>query len=503
MPALNRFQNKLTVSLGGFSFLASLVMLASFVGLLTLPSLRGPHVVAFLAYFMLAGSAYILAVIRLDRDRLPLTILWVFAILFRLVVSLTKPTLSDDVFRYIWDGHLLSQWINPYALPVNSSLLDSYSTSLRELVNHNWMASPYLPFSQLLFAIVHQVAPESVKAFQIASLFLDLMTAWLLMDMLARVGISKRQLLIYLWNPLVIIEFSHGAHVVDALMIFLIILTFWLLLKAKPDLSRQIWFKTASAISLAAATLTKGLPLILLSVVWRRWDWKRLLLYVSIIFAGISIFAINAGLGLSGDQEGKGVFGATRIYLSWWNFNSGIYHWLEVGLSGYQTPGAVPIEIVGERPIQLARVITGGLTILATFVTAWLSWRLDNLISTDHTKQTLFMMRLAALPIGAYLLFTSTVHPWYVTLIIPFLPFFTPVLAEPTWIKRSIWPWIYLSLAVSLSYLTYINPDELREFYLVRLIEYVPLYLLLGWALWPIFFHRFKLSSKDHISKFN
>lgn len=503
MPALYRFQNKLNIRLGGFSFLAGSVMLASFAGLLSLPSLRGPHVVAFLAYFMLAGSAYILAVIRLDRDRLPLKSLWIFAILFRLLVSLTEPTLSDDVFRYIWDGHLLSQWINPYALPVNSPLLDSYSTPLRELVNHNWMASPYLPSSQLLFTIVHQIAPESVKAFQITSIFLDLMTAWLVMHMLARVRISKRQVMIYLWNPLVIIEFSHGAHVVDALMIFLAMMTFWLLLKAEADISGQKWFPTASAISLAAATLTKGLPLMLVSVVWRRWDWKKLLLYISIILTATIIFAIDAGLGLTGVQENKGVFGAILIYLRWWNFNSGIYHWLEVGLSGYQTSGAVPVEIVGQGPILVARLITSGLTGLAILLTTWLSWRVDNPRSRDHKNRTLNLIRLATLPIGAYILFTSTVNPWYVTLIIPLLPFFTPMQDEPIWMKRFIWPWIYFSLMVNLSYLTYINPDNLRELYSVRLIEYIPLYLLLLWALWPIFFHRFKRSSKDHFSYFD
>lgn len=490
MPAYKGFFTKLNIPAGGYSYLAGLTMLACFAGLLTLPSLRGPHVITFLALFLLAGSAYVLAVILLDRDRLPLISLWTFAILFRLVVLFTEPTLSDDVFRYIWDGHLLSQWINPYALPVNSTLLDSISTDLRDLVNHSWMTSPYLPSSQLLFTIVHLIAPESVKAFQITSLILDLMTAWLVMDMLALVRISKRQVLLYIWNPLVVIEFSHGAHVVDALMIFLVMLTFWFLIKAKPGLSNRNWLTTASSICLAAATLTKGIPLILLSVVWRRWGWKRLLLYATIIIAVIIIFTIEAGLGLTGDLDGKGVFGALRIYLTWWNFNSGIYHWLEVGLSGYQTPGAVPVEIVGEGPIQLAKMITGSLLALVVLFTTWLSWRLDISHTRDHTIRTLELMRLAILPTGAYILFTSTVNPWYITLILPFLPFLTPLQTEPGWIKRSIWPWIYFSLAVSLSYLTYINPDDFRELYFVRQIEYIPLYVLIVWALWPVFIQR-------------
>ena len=495
MPELNGFKLKRLNTWGGLSFIAGTAMLACFSGLLMLPSLRGPYVVTFLAYFVIAGGVYILAVIRLDRDRMPIAIIWGFAILFRLVLLLTSPTLSDDVFRYTWDGNLLSQWVNPYTLPVNSPALDEYSTSLRELVNHNWMASPYLPSAQLLFLFVQKVSPESIKAFQISAVLLDLATAWLVMDILRRVMSSSRQVLIYLWNPLVIIEFSHGAHVVDALMICLVMLTFWLLLKAKPKRHRQSWFTTASAISLAAATLTKGLPLMLVSVVWRRWDWKRLLLFAVVILGVIAIFAVGAGLGLTGEQDGRGVFGALRIYMNWWNFNSGIYHWLEIGLSGYQTPGAVPVDIVGERPIQLARLITTGLTALAVLLTAWLSWRMDNPKTRDHITRTLFLLRLATIPIGAYLLFTHTVHPWYVILIIPFLPFLSPKQDEAIWTKRLKWPWIYFSLAVSLSYLTYINPDDLREFNLVRQVEYMPLYLLLIWAAWPLLTRRIKINS--------
>jgi hypothetical protein len=492
MPEFNRFKLKSLITWGGLSFIAGTAMLASFIGLVPLPSLRGPYVVTFLAYFMIAGVAYILAVIRLDRDRMPIIIIWGFAILFRLVLLLTLPTLSDDVFRYSWDGHLISQWINPYLLPVNSPALDGYSTALRELVNNNWMASPYLPSAQMLFLFVHQVAPESIKALQITAVLLDLVTAWLVMDILKRVLNSARQVLIYLWNPLVIIEFSHGAHVVDALMICLVMLTFWLLLKAYPDRKTRSWLATASVISLAAATLTKGLPLMLVSVVWRRWAWKRLLLFVVVVLGVIAFFALGAGLGLTGEEDGRGVFGAIRIYMSWWNFNSGIYHWLEVGLSGYQTPGAVPVDIVGERPIQLARVITNVMILLAVLLTAWLSWRLDNPNTRDHITRTLFLLRLATIPISAYILFAHTINPWYMILIIPFLPFLYPKQDEPEWIKRFRWPWIYFSLAVSLSYLTYINPDDLREFYLVRQVEYLPLYLLLIWAIWPSMIHKFR-----------
>jgi hypothetical protein len=96
----------------------------------------------------------------------------------------------------------------------------------------------------------------------------------------------------------------------------------------------------------------------------------------------------------------------------------------------------------------------------------------------------LTLMRLAMVPLAGYLLLTTTVHPWYVTLVIPLLPFLLPRKGEATRAGRFLWPWLYFSAAVTLSYLTYLDPANLREYDRVRLIEYVPLILLLLWAAW-------------------
>lgn len=66
---------------------------------------------------------------------------------------------------------------------------------------------------------------------------------------------------------------------------------------------------------------------------------------------------------------------------------------------------------------------------------------------------------------------------------LPLLPFSFPRAGEHPRTKFLIWPWIYLSLTVPLSYLTYIDPANLREFRFVRLIEYLPTFGLLGCAL--------------------
>jgi len=460
------------------SVLAGIIIAASFIALVPLPTLRGSYTPVFLTFFFIASGAYIFAILRLKRDCLSLKYIFGFGIIFRFILLFSMPTLSDDIYRYIWDGHLLNSGVNPYAFPVNAPLLDPLANSLRSLVNHNWMASPYLPASQLVFAIVEAIIPQSMLAFQVAAAFFDLLTGWFVLDILRLLGLPRKNVLVYLWNPLVIIEFSHSAHV-DALMICFMMLAFWFLVK---ESQQKKGGSLGSVIALSAATLTKFLPILLIPIFIWRWDWKRQMIFAAVLFVALGVFIPGAGLGLFGPLDGTGVFGALRIYIQGWNYNSGIYHWLEVWLSGYATPGAVPVDLVGKTPIYMAKAITTILLAITVLLTGWLAWRIQKSDQQNIHDQNLALIRLSLLPLGAYLLLAATIHPWYVTLIIPFLPFLIPKDAQSPNIKLFLWPWVYFSIVVTLSYLTYLNPDNFRETTWVRLLEYIPLYGLLGWA---------------------
>jgi hypothetical protein len=110
------------------------------------------------------------------------------------------------------------------------------------------------------------------------------------------------------------------------------------------------------------------------------------------------------------------------------------------------------------------------------------AWRLDDPVKSAPRERGLNLLRLAPLPLGAYLLLTPTVHPWYVTILIPFLPFLLPQEGENSPVRRFVWPLLYLSIGVAFSYLTYLDPENLREYAQVRWVEYIPLFGLLGWA---------------------
>jgi hypothetical protein len=314
---------------------------------------------------------------------------------------------------------------------------------------------------------------------------LDLSIGLLLVASLKRMSIPAAGVLIYLWNPLILTEFSNGAHLVDAWMIFLVILAYWLMLRANDSHRYKNLFTCGAVISLAAATLTKGLPAILVPIFFRRWRWKYLFLYAGLVVAVLFVFSLAAGWGLFGPLDGTGLFGALRIYTAQWNFNSSIYHWLEVLLSGYQTPGAVPPGIAGQTPILVARFLTSAAILLVSLLAGIWAWRLDSASRAGYLARTLALFRLSVIPIAAYLLLTHTVHPWYAAFLVALLPFLLPAKDEVMQLSRFIWPGLYLSLAVSLSYVTYLDPNDLREYSFVRPLEYLPVFGLLIWAAWP------------------
>jgi hypothetical protein len=97
----------------------------------------------------------------------------------------------------------------------------------------------------------------------------------------------------------------------------------------------------------------------------------------------------------------------------------------------------------------------------------------------------LSLLRLALVPFAGYLSLATTVHPWYVTLLVPLLPFLASRPGRSSGAERFLVPGLWFPAAVGLSYLTYLDPHNLREYTLVRLLEYVPLYVALIWAAWP------------------
>ncbi len=463
--------------------LLGLASLAIWVSVPALAPLRGPSLLDYALRYFAAFALYLAALLILSLSSpLPRTpvLIFTFAILFRLPLLTTPPTLSDDVYRYLWDGHLQNAGLNPYAHRVDSPALDDLATPGRPLVNNPQMASPYLPAAQITFAVIYRLVPESVTAFQIAAMIFDLITGLLIMILLRRLGRQPAWALVYLWNPLVVVEFAHGAHI-DSLMTMLMMAA--LLAddgrQATDDYLPSIVHRLSPPFLLALATLVKPIPVLLLPILVPRWGWKRTAIYGLTIFVGLAAYS-GAGWGLTTDlSAGTGLFGATRIYLQLWNFNGGLYHWLEVLLTGYRTEGAVP---AGTPGIELAKMICAGLLLVVLVIVFWRSRSAK--FSTAETA------KLWIIPVFAYLLLTPTVNPWYLAPLVALLVFSIPEtqgdketgrqgvlsLSPLLLVSLSV---LYFSASVALSYFTYLDLLNLRETEFVRRWEYLPVYALL------------------------
>jgi hypothetical protein len=373
--------------------------------------------------------------------------------LFRVPLWLTTPTLSTDIWRYLWDGRLINHAVNPYANRVDAPALDDLATPLRQRIDHAWMATPYPPAAELTFAGVYRLAPESPMAMQIAFTLFDLATAVVIVHLLRRLDLPDERVVIYAWNPLIVVEFAHSAHVDSLMALFGMLAIYWLIAR----------HRTRSAIALAVATLVKFLPALLLPLFMRRWGVWRTLLYVALVGLAFVPF-LGAGLGLGEEAPGTGIFGALRIYTTRWKTNDGLFFWLVRALDAY----------VGD-PVQAARLI-----VLLMLALLGLAVLLRSMSGAEQTAPQTPISH-AALLLSAYLLLTPAMFPWYLTWLIALLP------ALPLQRNRAALAftagWLYFAAAVNLSYLFYLDPTNPREYEWIRRTEYLPLFALLVAAL--------------------
>jgi hypothetical protein len=371
------------------------------------------------------------------------------AVLLRVGFLFTSPSLSDDVFRYVWDGKLLNLGVNPYSHPPSAPELTSFRDPLWERINHKSMATPYPPLAEALFAMTYRVAPDSVTAMQALAVAFDLSVVVLLLLMLSRMGLDRRRVLIYAWNPLVLLQFGHSAHY-DAAMLLPLLGAIYLL-----DGRRII----GSGALLATATLVKMVPALLAPLFLPLWGWAGLLAMVAVSAAGLLPW-IGAAGGLAGL-----VSEATDA-----RFNDSL---------GYLFSRL--LQPFASDPDEAARGLASTLLALTSLAFAGYLWR----HGADWRALGRWVYRL----LGLFLLLNAVVEPWYLTWMVPFLCFLLPSAPNrSSWLEPAF-GWLLLSGLVVLTDLTYLPEFAPASWAWVRAAEYGPLYLALGFWCWRALGH--------------
>lgn len=383
------------------------------------------------------------------------------AVVMRLVLLVSTPALSDDLYRYIWDGRVAAAGIDPYRYAPAAPELASLRDPLWERVNQKTQRTPYPPAAQLVFAATYRLAPDSIKAQQVVATVADLLVIGGLVLLLRRLGLPVERALLYAWHPLPALHFAHSAHH-DPLMIAPLLLALALVVPATVD-AVEARGRVGSGLALAVAVLVKLVPALVVPVLLRRWRWLGLAAF-GLGLAVLSTPYLRAGptlLGGVGTEAGEAVFNDSL-------------HYLLIRL----------LAPVTSRAATIASLLSAVALAATALALAWRDRQLAD--AAGPARATLFLLGLA-------LLLNAVVEPWYLAWILPFLALFLRPNAPgqrhgdstPAWLPVALTPllgWWWLSGAVQLTDLTYLSPQAARWWPLIRAVEYGPLFALLGLA---------------------
>jgi len=402
----------------------------AYLGLLFLGDVR-PRIEAFFVLYGAVFLLYALALWPLLRHRgmdtpaqarsgqwpRELWLIFGFAVLFRLLLLGAAPHLSDDIWRYLWDGRVWSAGINPYRYAPNAEALRMLRDNvIYPNVNHPAIPTIYPPVLQGLFRLLYAIKP-AVLTYKIAFVLFDLATLAVLIALLRHRKQDVRWSLVYAWNPLVIVETAGSGHL-DAVGVFFLVLFFLLM-----EMER---FKTA-ALSFAAAVLTKFAPLLLLPFLALRMRKSRALW----LPGGIIALILLAYLPFL--DAGAGLFKAVTVYSTKWSFNASVFWAIftplrallpqnlvrDAILAKDMTPDA---QTLASTRVDLALLYTkAGLGMAFAAFYAWLlhcAWRTRRIRQPD-------LLQLWLLLFGLLCLISPTLHPWYLIWLLPVLGVWT------------------------------------------------------------------------------
>ena len=268
---------------------------------------RNAH--ALLALWAAAHVSYLLAArgtLRAPASEGRGSLAWILgvSVAARLLLVPAAPTLSEDVYRYLWDGRLVLDGINPFVHAPSDPALHERRGDLFAHLNHADVPTIYPPAAQLFFGAVAAIRPTP-SALKLAYLPLEI-AAWIAMlALLRRRRLPRERILLFAWNPLVLVE-SYGSGHVD-----LMAAAFLLVLLALLEARRH----AAAGVAWAVASLTKYTPLLLGPTLARQRAWAAL---ATGAVSMALLFVPFAGAGTS-------LWGGLTAYAVHWEFNGPLF----------------------------------------------------------------------------------------------------------------------------------------------------------------------------------
>ena len=367
----------------------------------------------------------------------------------RFILLFAFPNLSDDIYRFIWDGRLVVADINPFEqLPeyylTAEPRIPGINQALYEQLNSPNYYTIYPPVCQTIFAGAVSMAGESLtRTALVMKVFLlacELGSFILIFRILEALSLPYRNILWYALNPLVIIEVIGNLHFEGA-MVFFFLLSFYFLLRSKFGIA---------AFAMGLSIASKLLPLMFLPTLLKRIGFKRTLIFG--ILTSLSVLLLFTPL--INETFIANFVNSLDLYFRKFEFNASIYY----------AAREIFQFIIGYNPIRFIGPLFSLITIVYILHETFLrnAQALTNWLTT-----TLLIFTV-------YLCFATTIHPWYLCLPIV-MCLFTPYRYPILW-----------SGLIMLTYVNYSSPTYKENLWIV-LLEYsaVFCYMIYEFCLYP------------------
>jgi alpha-1,6-mannosyltransferase len=412
----------------------------------------------FFKLLTLYGGLFFLSWKFFQMQRYNLKILLAAAVIFRLLFLFALPNLSQDFFRFIWDGRFLLEGINPYLftpaeyfaagnLPIEGA--QELYEGMGSLSAGN--STNYPPLNQIFFALAALLGEKSIlvsviwlRIFIIAA---DIGIFYFGRKLLKNLKLPENNIFLYLLNPLIIIELTGNLHFEGVMLFFLLAGIYFL--------QRQKWL--FSALLFSCSIVVKLIPLMFLPLLLRKLGWKKALVFYAVTGGVVLLFFLPF---LSG-AFAENFFTSIGLWFQKFEFNASFYYlirWIGFQVEGY--------NIIGYAGPALAAVVFLSVIILST------------LKRNSELKSLLTSMMFAMV---IYLLLATTVHPWYLA---------TPLLLSVLTRYKFVQVW---SLMVVLSYFAYSQPGYEENLWVIA-VEY---FVVFGVLTYEIFFQSEKVVPAD------
>ena len=331
---------------------------------------------------------------------------FLFSLFFatRVVGLFAFPLLSDDIFRFWWDGYFNLQGFNPFQYKPNELialhpeyLQDASIKSIYSHLNSPEYYSVYPAICQFLFLIAAKISSTNIALFAIVLKVIfttiDFIIVFYLKKLLDISNKSNHSSLLYILNPLILIEIHGNLHFEILILLGLCLSLYFLFQNS--FFKSGIWFGVS-----IIGKLTSGIfaPLILLYLAIKN---KKSAVLLCIATAIICLsFLIYPGKYYSNFLQ------SIRLYFKQFEFNSFLFRPL------YQFNFNANFHELNAHLGQLLSSL-----FMAVFVFLLISFIRKKIDFFQALWLSLFM----------YLICSASIHPWYISTLILLGTFCFPI----------------------------------------------------------------------------